>query len=366
MKTLLLIPSYRKENLAEAIAADTHPTMDYDALAAGLEARGTCAELYDYRALEADRDPLVRLARKALGKDIALAVAGWRRRKHYSSLFTNGENIGIFLALLLRLSGKTRPGHVTIGHRLSTGKKALFFRTLKLWREMDTILVYATTQRAQGEKGLGIPAERLRLIPFHADANFWRPRPEVTEITQQVSAAGLEWRDYPTLLVAAERLPDTQFPLAAASPWSKHTNETQKRTMPANVSAQRYEYSALRTLYASSAVVAVPLYENDFQAGITAILEAMACGKAVVVSRTEGQTDAICDGENGLYVPIGDSGAWETTIRRLQNDPALRQKLGSNARLWVEKHASLDRWVDNLCAAILQAGDFHPRQNTIP
>ncbi|MBB6051621.1 glycosyltransferase family 4 protein [Armatimonas rosea] len=353
MKTLLLIPSYRKEKIAEAVAADKHPTMDYDALVAGLESRGTCAELYDYRALEADSDPLVALARKTLGKDIALAVAGWRRRKGYQALFTNGENIGIFLALLLRLSGKKRPKHVTIGHRLSTGKKKLFFGTLQLWREMDTIFVYATTQLAHGERVLGIPAERLRLIPFHADANFWRPLPEIAENEKQVSAAGLEWRDYPTLLAAAERLPETQFPLAAASPWSKHNNETEKRTMPANVSARRYEYGELRELYLSSGVVAVPLYENDFQAGITAILEAMACGKAVVTTRTEGQTDAILDGENGLYVPVGDPGAWEKTLTRLQSDPALRQKLGSNARRWIEKHASLERWVDNLCAAIL-------------
>ena len=362
MKTLLLIPSYRKENIAAAISADQHPTMDYDALAAGLEARGTCAEFYDYRALEADSDVLVKLARKALGRDIALAVAGWRRRAQYSTLFTNGENVGLFLALLLRLSGKKRPGHVTIGHRLSTGKKTLFFGTLKLWREMDTIFVYATTQYKHGESVLHIPASHLRLIPFHADTKFWRPRPEVTENEKQVSAAGLEWRDYPTLLAAAERLPDMSFPLAAASPWSKHNNETEKRTMPANVSARRYEYSALRELYASSAIVAVPLYENDFQAGITAILEAMACGKAVVVTQTEGQTDTIFEGENGLYVPVGDPAAWESAIRRLQADPALRQRLGQNARLWIEQNATLDRWVESLCAAILASGS----KNKVP
>ena len=362
MKTLLLIPSYRKENIAALVADDKHPTMDYDALAAGLEARGACAELYDYRALEADSDPVVRLAGKALGKDIALAVAGWRRRKSYNTLFTNGENVGLFLALLLRLTGKKRPGHVMIGHRLSTGKKKLFFATLKLWQEMDTIFVYATTQLTHGEKVLGIPAERLRLIPFHADANFWRPRPEVAENAHQVSAAGLEWRDYPTLLAAAERLPDTTFPLAAASPWSKHTNETETRTIPTNVSARRYEYGELRELYASSGVVAVPLYENDFQAGITAILEAMACGKAVVVTRTEGQTDAITDGENGLYVPVGDPDAWESALRRLQENPALRQRLGENARRWIEKHATLDRWVESLCTAILTSGI----KNTVP
>lgn len=355
MNVLLLIPSPRKCDIADAVAQDRHPTMDYDALLAGVEQRGGCATLYDYRALDADPDPLVRLARKALGRDIALAVAGWRQRKRYSALFTNGENVGIFLALLLRLSGKKRPGHVTIGHRLSTGKKKLFLGALQLWREMDTIFVYATTQKAHGEQVLGIPTAHLELIPFHADTRFWRPLPEASEEECLVSAAGLEWRDYPTLLAAADRLPETQFRLAAASPWSKHQDETQKRALPPNVEARRYEYGELRALYTRSAIVAVPLYENDFQAGITAILEAMACGKVVVTSRTEGQTDALIDGENGIYVPVGDPSAWERTIRELQQDPERRQKLGASARRWVEQNATLERWVDHLCHALAQS-----------
>lgn len=352
MNILLLIPSARKCDIANAVANDRHPTMDYDALEAGLKNRGDQVELYDYRALEADTDPLVRLTHRALGKDIALAVAGWRRRQRLDAIFTNGENVGIFLALLLRLSGKKRPGHVTIGHRLSTGKKKLFFGTLKLWQEMDTIFVYATTQKKHGETQLGIPAQRIALIPFHADTHFWKPQTKTTEDPTLISAAGLEWRDYPTLLAAADHLPSTRFRLAAASPWSKHQDETQKRALPGNVEARRYEYGELRDLYTTSAIVAVPLYENDFQAGITAILEGMACGKVVVTSRTEGQTDAIVDGVNGLYVPVGDPGAWEKVIRHLQENPSRRAELGTEARHWVEQNATLERWVENICRAL--------------
>jgi glycosyltransferase involved in cell wall biosynthesis len=45
----------------------------------------------------------------------------------------------------------------------------------------------------------------------------------------------------------------------------------------------------------------MPLYQVDFQAGVTAILEAMAMGKAVICTRTPGQADIILEGETGLY-----------------------------------------------------------------
>ena len=86
--------------------------------------------------------------------------------------------------------------------------------------------------------------------------------------------------------------------------------------------ARRYEYRELRDLYAQSAFVVVPLYENDFQAGVTTMLEAMAMGKAVIATRTTGQTDVIIDGENGLTVAPGDVDGW----RRGHRPPARRRR----------------------------------------
>lgn len=367
MKTLLLIPSTVKTGIEEAVRNDCHPAMDYLALASALgqEAAGsedsgaTQVELLDYAAVDRAREPLLRLVRRIAGRDAALALLGFLhgRRGGCDAVFTNGENVAIPLALLLRVGGwcgMRRPGHVTIGHRLSTGKKRLFLRTLGLHREMDTIFVYAATQEAWGRDHIGIPPDKLRRIAFHADHRFYRPIPEPDSEAagDLVCSAGLEWRDYPTLIAAACRLPHVHFRLAAASPWSKHTNEVADRTLPPNVAARRYPYGELRDLYARAAVVAVPLYENDFQAGVTTILEAMAMGKPVVVTRTVGQTDVIVDGENGVTVPPGDPGAWEAALRRLLQDAAERQRLGEEARLWVERHATLDAWVATVVAAL--------------
>jgi glycosyltransferase involved in cell wall biosynthesis len=352
MRTLLLIPSVVKTGLEAAVEADSHPKMDYHALTDALrEAPDSDVDVLDYAAVERDTNRLVRFIRSVAGRDAALALLGFLKRSDYDSIFTNGENVGIPLALLLKLS-RNRPGHVTIGHRLSTGKKRLFFRSIRVHRHMDTIFVYASTQFEHAVNNLGIPPEGLSLIPFHADDRFYRPMSGAQIDENQICSAGLHWRDYPTLIDAVADMPDLKVKLAAASPWSKHTNETASRTLPANVEARRYEYGALRDLYAASCFVVVPLYENDFQAGVTTLLEAMAMGKAVIVTRTTGQTDVVINGENGLEVLPGDVEGLCKAIHLLRSDSALREQLGRNARQWVKQNATLDRWVEHIVSAL--------------
>ena len=351
-KALLLIPSVLKTDVAAEVAAGTHPVMDYYALQSALEvAHGFEVDILDYAAAKAAASPGARLAAKAGGLDAALAWMAFERRRGYDVIFSNGENVGLPLALLL--GGVSRsPRHVSIGHRLSTGKKQLFFTILKAQRRMDKIFVYAKFQKDWAIHRLHIAPEKLALIPFHADAKFYRPMPEIPVNPNQICSAGLEWRDYPTLIEAVQTLPDLSVRLAAASPWSKHENETAGRTLPLNVEARRYSYGELRELYAQSLFVVVPLRETDFQAGVTTILEAMAMGKAVIATRTTGQTDVITDGENGLSVAPGDAAGLRDAITRLRGDASLRAHLGENARRWVEDHATLDLWAECLAAAV--------------
>ena len=354
MKTLLLIPSVVKTGIETEVATGGHPTMDYHALAAALQQDPEAVvEILDYDSVDRETAPVVRLTRRFGGRDVALAMMAFRRRGEFSVLFSNGENVGIPLALLLGLLPR-RVGHVTIGHRLSTGKKQLFFRLLKAQRRLDKIFVYAQSQYDWAVDRLGILPEQLSLIPFHADDRFYHSL-SVPAKPDQICAAGLEWRDYPTLISAVGSMPELSVKLAAASPWSKHKDETAERTLPANVEARRYEYRELRDLYAESSFVVVPLYQTDFQAGITTILEAMAMGKAVIATRTTGQTDVITDGENGLTVAPGDVEGWKEAIQRLRTDEALRQRLGHNARRWVEENATLDHWAMRIAQSLRDA-----------
>ena len=67
------------------------------------------------------------------------------------------------------------------------------------------------------------------------------------------------------------------------------------------------------------------------------IIEAMACGRALVASQAGGAQELFADGENALGHPVGDATALAACIRRLAGDEALRRRLGAAGRAHAEK-----------------------------
>lgn len=63
-----------------------------------------------------------------------------------------------------------------------------------------------------------------------------------------------------------------------------------------------------------------------------AILEAMACGRAVIGTRVGGMPDVIRDGVDGLLIPPGDVVKLANAIINLLNHPQHRDQLGTAAR----------------------------------
>ncbi len=87
-------------------------------------------------------------------------------------------------------------------------------------------------------------------------------------------------------------------------------------------------------LYRSSDIVVVP---SRWQEPLGLInLEAGACRKPVVATRSGGIPEIITDGENGFLVDIGDVDALAERTARLIDDQDLRQRMGEAARARVE------------------------------
>lgn len=77
-----------------------------------------------------------------------------------------------------------------------------------------------------------------------------------------------------------------------------------------------------------------------------ALLEAMACGLAVIATRCGGPDEILIDGENCLIFPFGDADALAERMERLIRDPALVVKLGQNAQRLVRERFTLKRYLD--------------------
>lgn len=330
-----------------------------------------------------------RLLARLAGKGVALAALAFTRRQRYPVLYCDSENNGLVLAALLKLTRSKKP-LVMLGHWITPPKKALLLKTLRLHTHIHKLLLHSTAQLDHARDHLGFPPSRLALLPYQVDTEFWKAE-NATATPDDLTAspsrpyictAGLEFRDYPTLLEAVRGL-DLDLKIGAASHWSKRkASDLDPGHLPSNVTVRSYNYPQLRDLYAGCRFVVVPLYDVDFQAGITLILEAMAMGKAVIVTRSLGQGDTIADrrrqtrrdplrpttghfthlfdrpdlsGQTGFYVTPHDPAELRRVIQFLLNQPALTAEVGHRARQVVENLMSVELFADRIRQVIEEA-----------
>ncbi len=83
------------------------------------------------------------------------------------------------------------------------------------------------------------------------------------------------------------------------------------------------------SFYNQCSVFVLPSYYRE---GLPrTILEAMACGKAVITTDWPGCREAVTDGQNGLLVPVKDAEALTQAMLKVAGDRALLEKLADNS-----------------------------------
>jgi glycosyltransferase involved in cell wall biosynthesis len=104
---------------------------------------------------------------------------------------------------------------------------------------------------------------------------------------------------------------------------------------------------------------------SRFEGMPNAMLEAMGCGLAVIVSdASPGPLELIRDGETGLVTPVGDSRALAEAMKRLMQDPALRHRF-SAASTRLAEGLRVDRVASQWEALIRELGvELIPSQTT--
>ncbi|MGZ4790269.1 MAG: glycosyltransferase family 4 protein [Ilumatobacteraceae bacterium] len=334
-------------DLSPSVDAGLRPRADYVVLADRLG-----ADLIDHAEANRRAGPMAKVIQKVAGRNVLLAWTCFRSRKRYDAILTDGEQVGIpYAALCLVSRRRSRPAHSMIVHVMSVRKKVIVFKALGLRRRVDRMFVYASWQREFAIKRLRMPPEHVRLTSFMVDTAFFATERVMPAPRRMICAAGLEFRDYDTLVEAVRGL-DVEVVIAAASPWSKRSSGVDG-TLPPNVTVCKLNLFDLRQLYADALFVVVPLRATEFQAGVTTILEAMAMSRAVVCTKTSGQTDVIAHGETGLYVDPGDVRALRDAIRLLLDDPKEASRLGEAGRQWVVANADVSLYADRIAADVL-------------
>jgi glycogen synthase len=102
----------------------------------------------------------------------------------------------------------------------------------------------------------------------------------------------------------------------------------------------RVPHAMVKSAYAIADIVVCPRLLTRTTALTTPLkpLEAMAMGRALVISDVPGMRELVREGETGVTFPAGDVDGLAATCLRLLADPALRRALGQRAHAWVVEH----------------------------
>lgn len=340
IRALMLVSARADRSVREDVAAGLRPCPEY----LRLEARHG-VELFDLShvaSASGSRTP---------ARSLRHVVAAMPRIRNVDVVLSDGEHVGIPLALALQRH-RRHVSHVVIGHHLTTTAKTAAFRVLRAHRGMTRILVHSESQRDAAIRRFRLPEDFVRIVPYGIDLDFWR----ALDVDEEplIIAPGREHRDLATLAGATagrpERVVGTGF-----SPHSSRAHRRQPDAWPANFSVAPVDILTLRLLYARAALVVVPVLPTDFPAGITTVVEAMAMGKPVIVSATRGLEGVVTHGRTGMLVRPGDAGHLAATVTELMADPARRAELGARARQEAQRRFGLDDFADRLASELHEA-----------
>jgi glycosyltransferase involved in cell wall biosynthesis len=252
---------------------------------------------------------------------------------------------------LCALTGRLRPRLLAIQCGVLNLPQNRFQRALtaRLLRGMSS-MVFGDAERAPMLRTYALDPAVLTVNQFGVDTGFWSPGESPGPGNGVVSVGSDGLRDYATLVAAAPQL---------AAPVTLVTNHRMPDPLPPNLTVHRGTWrepalsdAGLRALYREARAVVVPLRPSFQPSGQSVTLQAMACGRAVVLTETEGlwSREMMRDGENVLLCRTGDAADLAARTSRLIAEPELAARLGAAARETVLKMARIEDFAARIAA----------------
>lgn len=201
------------------------------------------------------------------------------------------------------------------------------------------------------------------LVPHGVDLDSFSPRQRTPDGRVEILAVGrlVAKKGFDVLIEAVGLLDfDWRLRIVGDGPLRQHLQQAAFD----NAEMHRIEFLGARThaelpaLYRSADIVAVPSVvdaEGDRDGLPNVVLEAMACGLAVVGSDVAAIPTAIEHRETGLLVDPSDVFGLANAINELAKDPELRAALGAHARVKAETRFGLDTCTDRFLSILAAA-----------
>lgn len=191
----------------------------------------------------------------------------------------------------------------------------------KLLQRSDVIITLSNFVNDGFIKDYQIDKQKLRVLYFGIDVGFWRPLTDETEDNFVLSIGNDMNRDYETLLNALPR--NLQLKIIT----KKRINTAEKNVeVLSGISDED-----VRRLYNQARFVVVPSIKlRNESSGLSCTLQAMACGKAVIVSDAPTLRELFVDGADCLFYRPEDPTDLNDKINLLVKNIHLREKIAKS------------------------------------
>lgn len=246
--------------------------------------------------------------------------------------------------LAAKLSGQrhvlvvlTGLGFLFTGHR-SNSILSKVLGLLLPWLLKDAIVIVQNTEDFDTLSRFGVPQTKLRLIRGSGvNTDKFQPAPVPGGLPIVMLHARMLWDKGVGEFVEAAKLlidrgskarfvlvggPDPDNPATVPLDiWDKWKKEGVVECW-----GQKNEMAQILT---QASIVCLPSYREGLP---KSLLEALACGRPCVTTDTSGCREVVCDGENGLLVPVGNAEALANAIEQLLKNPEEGKKMGLKGR----------------------------------
>jgi glycosyltransferase involved in cell wall biosynthesis len=172
---------------------------------------------------------------------------------------------------------------------------------------------------------------------------------------KHVVSTGKTLRDPETLMAALEgtAIPARVYGAARSSGRAEAVRATAHSDLGRG-STPQFSYEQVLPDLQSAAVVAVPLASDDRLAGLSEVVDALALGKPLVVTRSRWLDVDVEKIGCGIAVDPGDVAGWRDALHQLWHDPELRRAMGRAGRGFAERELNADAFGTVLVDAVHQ------------
>ncbi len=212
-------------------------------------------------------------------------------------------------------------------------------------------IVYTETERLLMLEKYALPSGNTIVNQFGVDISFWQTA--AYEHNGYVLAIGSDGkRDYELLVRAATEI-QAQFVIV--------TNKEIGCQVPDNVKILKSDWLSnsltdkdICDLYAGASIVVIPLQQTTQPSGQSVCLQAMSCGRPVVLSAISGlwSEEILRNEETVVLTDPGNISDLTRRIDELLGDESRCVRIGTAARLAVSRYATTDRWASQLKSLI--------------